>query len=183
MKSILKVQEIIFEFIFKIVEKIGFDEDDIEFYGKYKVKISLDVFKKKVEVEDGKVILVIFINLIFFGEGKMIIVIGFLMVINRLGFKFIVILREFFLGLFLGLKGGVIGGGVCQILFLIDINFYFIGDIYVVIIVNNFFCAVIDNYIYYGNSFGINLKFIIIKRVMDMNDRSFWYIIVGFLND
>lgn len=183
MKSISKVQETTLEPISKIAEKIGLDEDDIELYGKYKAKISLDVLKKKAEVEDGKVILVTSINPTPFGEGKTTTAIGLSMAINRLGFKSIVTLREPSLGPFLGLKGGATGGGACQILPSIDINLHFTGDIHAVTTANNLLCAAIDNHIYHGNSLGINPKSITIKRAMDMNDRSLRHIIVGLSND
>lgn len=179
MKSISKVRETTLEPISKIAEKIGLDEDDIELYGKYKAKISLDVLKKKAQVQDGKVILVTSINPTPFGEGKTTTAIGLSMAINRLGFKSIVTLREPSLGPFLGLKGGATGGGACQILPSIDINLHFTGDIHAVTCANNLLCAAVDNHIYHGNSLGINPKSITIKRTMDMNDRSLRHIIVG----
>ncbi|BCS80426.1 formate--tetrahydrofolate ligase [Anaerocellum diazotrophicum] len=179
MKSISKVQETSLEPISKIAAKIGLDDEDIELYGKYKAKISLDVFKKKAQVQDGKVILVTSINPTPYGEGKTTTAIGLSMAINRLGFKSIVTLREPSLGPFLGLKGGATGGGASQILPSIDINLHFTGDIHAVTSANNLLCAAIDNHIYHGNSLGINPKSITIKRSIDMNDRSLRHIIVG----
>ncbi|WP_422653038.1 formate--tetrahydrofolate ligase [Caldicellulosiruptor sp. DIB 104C] len=165
--------------ITEIAESVGLSEDDIELYGKYKAKISLDVLKQKPRQREGKVILVTSINPTPYGEGKTTTAIGLSMAINRLGFKSIVTLREPSLGPYLGIKGGATGGGVAQVLPSTDINLHFTGDIHAVTSANNLLCAAIDNHIYHGNELNINPKAVMVKRAMDMNDRALRNIVIG----
>ncbi|ABP66827.1 Formate--tetrahydrofolate ligase [Caldicellulosiruptor saccharolyticus DSM 8903] len=179
MKSTSKLQEMKLKNITEIAESVGLSEDDIELYGKYKAKISLDVLKQKPRQREGKVILVTSINPTPYGEGKTTTAIGLSMAINRLGFKSIVTLREPSLGPYLGIKGGATGGGVAQVLPSTDINLHFTGDIHAVTSANNLLCAAIDNHIYHGNELNINPKAVMVKRAMDMNDRALRNIVIG----
>ncbi|WP_408609370.1 formate--tetrahydrofolate ligase [Caldicellulosiruptor changbaiensis] len=165
--------------ITEIAESVGLSEDDIELYGKYKAKISLNVLKRKPQQREGKVILVTSINPTPYGEGKTTTAIGLSMAINRLGFKSIVTLREPSLGPYLGIKGGATGGGVAQVLPSTDINLHFTGDIHAVTSANNLLCAAVDNHIYHGNELNINPKAVMVKRAMDMNDRALRNIVIG----
>jgi len=179
LKSTSKLQEMKLKNITEIAESVGLSEDDIELYGKYKAKISLDVLKQKPRQREGKVILVTSINPTPYGEGKTTTAIGLSMAINRLGFKSIVTLREPSLGPYLGIKGGATGGGVAQVLPSTDINLHFTGDIHAVTSANNLLCAAIDNHIYHGNELNINPKAVMVKRAMDMNDRALRNIVIG----
>ncbi|WP_442855728.1 formate--tetrahydrofolate ligase [Caldicellulosiruptor sp. F32] len=165
--------------ITEIAESVGLSEDDIELYGKYKAKISLNVLKRKPQQREGKVILVTSINPTPYGEGKTTTAIGLSMAINRLGFKSIVTLREPSLGPYLGIKGGATGGGVAQVLPSTDINLHFTGDIHAVTSANNLLCAAVDNHIYHGNELNINPKAVMVKRAVDMNDRALRNIVIG----
>ncbi|AZT89722.1 formate--tetrahydrofolate ligase [Caldicellulosiruptor changbaiensis] len=179
MKSTSKLQEMKLKNITEIAESVGLSEDDIELYGKYKAKISLNVLKRKPQQREGKVILVTSINPTPYGEGKTTTAIGLSMAINRLGFKSIVTLREPSLGPYLGIKGGATGGGVAQVLPSTDINLHFTGDIHAVTSANNLLCAAVDNHIYHGNELNINPKAVMVKRAMDMNDRALRNIVIG----
>nr|WP_039765966.1 formate--tetrahydrofolate ligase [Caldicellulosiruptor sp. F32] len=179
MKSTSKLQEMKLKNITEIAESVGLSEDDIELYGKYKAKISLNVLKRKPQQREGKVILVTSINPTPYGEGKTTTAIGLSMAINRLGFKSIVTLREPSLGPYLGIKGGATGGGVAQVLPSTDINLHFTGDIHAVTSANNLLCAAVDNHIYHGNELNINPKAVMVKRAVDMNDRALRNIVIG----
>ena len=135
----------------KIAMKLGIDEENLEQYGKYKAKISPNVYKKLQEKQNGKLILVTAINPTPLGEGKTTISIGLADGLSKIGKKAILALREPSLGPVFGIKGGATGGGYSQIAPMEDINLHFTGDIHAITSANNLLSAMIDNHIYYGN--------------------------------
>lgn len=180
MKSDIQIaQEAKMEPIVKIAEKLNLNEDDIELYGKYKCKISLDVLDKNKNKEDGKLVLVTAINPTPAGEGKSTVTVGLGQALCKTGKKAIIALREPSLGPVFGVKGGAAGGGYSQVLPMEDINLHFTGDMHAITTANNLLCAAIDNHIHQGNVLRIDSRRIIFKRVMDMNDRALRNIVVG----
>ncbi|MEO0091557.1 MAG: formate--tetrahydrofolate ligase [candidate division WOR-3 bacterium] len=162
-----------------LAEEMGIDENFILPCGKYKAKISLQFFEKIKSNADGKLILVTAITPTALGEGKTTVAIGLSMAFNKLGMKSIVTLREPSLGPVFGIKGGAAGGGYAQVLPMEDINLHFTGDIHAVSSAHNLLCAVLDNHIHFGNKLQIDEREIMIKRTIDMNDRSLRNIVVG----
>lgn len=180
MKSDIQIaQEAKMEPIVKIAEKLNLNEDDIELYGKYKCKISLDVLDKSKNKEDGKLVLVTAINPTPAGEGKSTVTVGLGQALCKTGKKAIIALREPSLGPVFGVKGGAAGGGYSQVVPMEDINLHFTGDMHAITTANNLLCAAIDNHIHQGNVLRIDSRRIIFKRVMDMNDRALRNIVVG----
>ncbi|SKA78678.1 Formate-tetrahydrofolate ligase [Clostridium sp. USBA 49] len=165
--------------IVKIAEKIGLTEDDIELYGKYKCKISLDVLEKNKNKKDGKLVLVTAINPTAAGEGKSTVTVGLGQALCKMGKNAVIALREPSLGPVFGVKGGAAGGGYSQVVPMEDINLHFTGDMHAITAANNLLAAAIDNHIHQGNSLRIDSRRIIFKRVMDMNDRALRNIVVG----
>lgn len=160
-----------------IANKIGLLEDDIEFYGKYKAKITFDALNKIKNNEDGKLILVTAINPTPAGEGKTTISIGLAQGFAKLNEKVVLALREPSLGPCFGMKGGATGGGYSQIVPMEDINLHFTGDIHAITTAHNLISSIIDNHIYYGNE--LEISEVIWKRVLDLNDRALRNIVVG----
>ena len=154
----------------KIDMKLGIDEENLEQYGKYKAKISPNVYKKLQEKQNGKLILVTAINPTPLGEGKTTISIGLADGLSKIGKKSILALREPSLGPVFGIKGGATGGGYSQIAPMEDINLHFTGDIHAITSANNLLSAMIDNHIYYGNELGFEK--VVWKRCVDLNDRQ-----------
>lgn len=180
MKSDIQIaQEAKMEPIVKIAEKINLTEDDIELYGKYKCKISLDVLNRNESKEKGKLVLVTAINPTPAGEGKSTVTVGLGQALCKKGKKAIIALREPSLGPVFGVKGGAAGGGYSQVVPMEDINLHFTGDMHAITAANNLLCAAIDNHIHQGNVLNIDSRRIIFKRVMDMNDRALRNIVVG----
>lgn len=180
MKSDIQIaQEAKMEPIKNIAEKLGLCEDDIEYYGKYKCKISLDVYNKVNNNKDGKLVLVTAINPTPAGEGKSTVTVGLGQALNKLGKKAVIALREPSLGPVFGIKGGAAGGGYAQVVPMEDINLHFTGDMHAITSANNLLCAAIDNHIHQGNILKIDSRRIVFKRVMDMNDRALRHIVVG----
>ncbi len=180
MKSDIQIaQEAKMEPIVKIAEKINLTEDDIELYGKYKCKISLDVLKKNKDKKDGKLILVTAINPTPAGEGKSTVTVGLGQAFCKKGKNAVIALREPSLGPVFGVKGGAAGGGYAQVVPMDDINLHFTGDMHAITSANNLLCAAIDNHIHQGNALRIDSRRITFKRVMDMNDRALRNIVVG----
>ncbi len=136
----------------EIAEKIGLKEDDLEFYGKYKAKISNDAFEKAQVKADGKLILVTAINPTPAGEGKTTTTAGLGQAMAKIGKNAIIALREPSLGPVFGVKGGAAGGGYAQVLPMEDINLHFTGDMHAITSANNLLCALLDNHIQQGNS-------------------------------
>lgn len=162
-----------------MAEKLGLCEDDIEYYGKYKCKISLDVYDKVKNNNKGKLVLVTAINPTPAGEGKSTVTVGLGQALNRIGKKAVIALREPSLGPVFGIKGGAAGGGYAQVVPMEDINLHFTGDMHAITSANNLLSAAIDNHIHQGNVLRIDSRRIVFKRVMDMNDRALRHIIVG----
>lgn len=163
--------------IVDIAKKIGIEEDDLELYGKYKAKLSLDVAKK--HNKNGKVILVTAINPTPAGEGKSTTTIGLADALTKLGKNCVAAIREPSFGPVLGVKGGAAGGGYAQVVPMEDINLHFTGDIHAITTANNAIAAILDNHIHQGNALGIDPRRIIWKRVLDMNDRALRNVVVG----
>ena len=180
MKSDIQIaQEAKMEPIIKIAEKLNLGEDDIELYGKYKCKISLDVLNNNKDKKDGKLVLVTAINPTPAGEGKSTVTVGLGQALCKTGKKAVIALREPSLGPVFGVKGGAAGGGYAQVVPMEDINLHFTGDMHAITTANNLLCAAIDNHIHQGNVLRIDSRRIIFKRVMDMNDRALRNIVVG----
>lgn len=165
--------------IVKIAEQVGLSEDDLELYGKYKAKISFDAIKRLSKQKDGKLVLVTAITPTPAGEGKTLTTIGLAQALNQMGHKTVVALREPSLGPVFGIKGGAAGGGYSQVLPMEDINLHFTGDMHAITAANNLLAAAIDNHVHQGNALRIDVRRIIWKRVMDMNDRALRNIVVG----
>ena len=153
----------------KIAKELGIEEE-IETYGRYKAKISLDVVKRMKDKKGGKLVLVTAINPTPLGEGKTTMAIGLADGLRKIGEKSILALREPSLGPVFGIKGGATGGGHSQIAPMEDINLHFTGDIHAITSANNLLSAMIDNHIYFGNKLGINR--VTWKRCVDLNDRQ-----------
>ena len=163
----------------EIANQIGLVEDDLELYGKYKSKISLEAMEKVKDNPDGKLILVTAINPTPAGEGKTTTMIGLSQALNKLGKNAIVAMREPSLGPCFGVKGGAAGGGYAQVVPMEDINLHFTGDIHAITTANNLIAAMLDNSIQQGNPLDIDTRQIVWKRVVDLNDRALRHIVVG----
>ncbi|MDY6086186.1 MAG: formate--tetrahydrofolate ligase [Peptoniphilaceae bacterium] len=165
--------------IVDVAKRAGFEEDDLEFYGKYKAKISQEAINRFAKNEDGKLILVTAITPTPAGEGKTTTSVGLTMGLNKLGKKSIVCLREPSLGPVFGVKGGAAGGGYAQVVPMEDINLHFTGDLHAMTAANNLLSALIDNHLQQGNALDIDPRQIVWKRVLDMNDRALRNVVVG----
>lgn len=165
-----------------VAAKVGLSADDIEMYGKYKAKISDDVFKRLESKEDGKLILVTAINPTPAGEGKTTISIGLTESLCKMGKKAVVALREPSLGPCFGIKGGAAGGGYAQAVPMEDLNLHFTGDFHAITSANNLLAAMLDNHIMQGNALRIDTKRVVWKRCLDMNDRALRNIVIGMGN-
>lgn len=164
----------------EVAEKIGFEKDDLEQYGKYKTKISWEAIKRIEENnENGKLILVSAISPTPAGEGKSTVSIGLTQGLNRIGKKSAVALREPSLGPVFGVKGGAAGGGYSQVVPMEDINLHFTGDLHAMTAANNLISAAIDNHIHQGNALRIDSRQITWKRVIDMNDRALRNVVIS----
>lgn len=180
MKSDIQIaQECVLEPIVTVAEKFGIDSDKLELYGKYKAKLSDELYNENKDKEDAKLVLVTAINPTPAGEGKTTVTIGLSQALNRLGKKSLVALREPSLGPCMGIKGGAAGGGYSQVVPMEDINLHFTGDIHAMTTANNLLSSVIDNHIHQGNALGIDPNNIIWKRVVDLNDRVLRQVAVG----
>jgi len=165
--------------ITEIAAQLGILEDELELYGKYKAKVSLDVFERLKDKPDGKLILVTAINPTPAGEGKTTTNIGLSMALNKLGKKTITALREPSLGPSFGVKGGAAGGGYSQVVPMEDINLHFTGDFHAITSAHSLLAALLDNHIHQGNELNIDTRRIVWKRVVDMNDRALRNIVIG----
>lgn len=163
----------------EIAKQLGLSREDLELYGDYKAKVSLDVLKEREDQPDGKLILVTAINPTPAGEGKTTMNIGLSMALNKIGKTAISALREPSLGPCFGIKGGAAGGGYAQVVPMEDINLHFTGDIHAITTAHNLLSALLDNHIHQGNELGIDPRRITWKRVLDMNDRALRNIVVG----
>lgn len=165
--------------IINIAKKIGLEDDDIELYGKYKCKISLEAINRLENNKEGKLVLVTAINPTPAGEGKSTVTVGLGQALNKIGKNTVIALREPSLGPVFGIKGGAAGGGYAQVVPMEDINLHFTGDMHAITSANNLLSAAIDNHIHQGNLLKIDSRRIVFKRVMDMNDRALRNIVVG----
>ena len=172
-------QEAQMQHIREIAAQLGLTEDDIELYGKYKAKISLDAWNKVKNGPDGKLVLVTAINPTPAGEGKTTTSVGLADAFHKLGHKVAVALREPSLGPCFGLKGGAAGGGYAQVVPMEDINLHFTGDFHAITTAHNLLAAVIDNHIQQGNGLDIDVRRVAWKRVLDLNDRALRNVVIG----
>ncbi|MTI68863.1 MAG: formate--tetrahydrofolate ligase [Firmicutes bacterium] len=172
-------QEANMEHIKSIAEKIGIESDELELFGNHKAKVSLEVFDRLKDKEDGKLILVTAINPTPAGEGKTTTNIGLSMGLNKIGKKTMTTLREPSLGPCFGIKGGAAGGGYSQVVPMDDINLHFTGDIHAITTAHNLLAALIDNHMHQGNDLNIDQRRVVWNRVLDMNDRALRNVVVG----
>lgn len=180
MKSDIEIaQEAELVHIKKVAEKLGISEDELEFYGKYKAKISDELWESVKDREDGKLVLVTAINPTPAGEGKTTTSIGLGEAMALLGKKAVLALREPSLGPCFGIKGGAAGGGYAQVVPMEDLNLHFTGDFHAITSANNLLAALLDNHIQQGNQLGIDPRQVVWKRCMDMNDRALRNIVIG----
>lgn len=163
----------------EVAAALGIDNDELELYGKYKAKLSSELWEKLKDRPDGKLVLVTAINPTPAGEGKTTTTVGLGQAMSKIGKKAVIALREPSLGPVMGLKGGAAGGGYSQVVPMEDINLHFTGDMHAITAANNLLSAAIDNHIHQGNTLGIDPRQIIWKRCMDMNDRALRNIVVG----
>jgi len=163
----------------KIAARLGIPIEQIDHYGRYKAKVSLEFFRQLDQAQPGKLILVTAITPTPAGEGKTTTTIGLADALNRLGRRTAICLREPSVGPCFGVKGGGTGGGHAQVVPMEDINLHFTGDFQVISTAHNLLTAMLDNHLHHGNALGINPARIVWKRVMDMNDRALRQIVVG----
>lgn len=163
----------------EIAAKLGISEEEIEPYGHYKAKLSQTLINRTANNPDGKLILVTAINPTPAGEGKTTTSVGLCDGMNKIGKKTCLALREPSLGPVFGVKGGAAGGGYAQVVPMEDINLHFTGDMHAITAANNLLCALIDNHIQQGNELNIDVRRILMKRCLDMNDRALRNCVVG----
>ena len=177
MKSDIQIaQEAVMKPIIDIASSIGLEEEQIEFYGKYKAKIDMNRISKE---KRGKLVLVTAMSPTPAGEGKSTVTIGLADAFTKLGKKSIIALREPSLGPVMGIKGGACGGGYAQVVPMEEINLHFTGDMHALTCATNALAAFIDNHIYQGNELQIDSRRVIWKRAVDLNDRALRQVIVG----
>lgn len=162
-----------------VAAQYGISEDDLELYGKYKAKISNELWNEVRERPDGKLVLVTAINPTPAGEGKTTTSIGLAQALTKAGKKTMLALREPSLGPCFGIKGGAAGGGYAQVVPMEDLNLHFTGDFHAITTANNLLAALLDNHIQQGNALGIDTRQILWKRCLDMNDRALRNIVIG----
>ena len=165
--------------ITEVAAAAGLDAEDLELYGRYKAKLSADVWKKTADKPDGKLVLVTAINPTPAGEGKTTTTVGLGEALAKMGRKAMIALREPSLGPVFGIKGGAAGGGYAQVVPMEDINLHFTGDMHAITAANNLLCAMLDNHMQQGNVLGIDPRRVVFTRVMDMNDRALRNITIG----
>ena len=165
--------------ITEVAAAAGLDAEDLELYGRYKAKLSADVWKKTADKPDGKLVLVTAINPTPAGEGKTTTTVGLGEALAKMGKKAMIALREPSLGPVFGIKGGAAGGGYAQVVPMEDINLHFTGDMHAITAANNLLCAMLDNHMQQGNVLGIDPRRVVFTRVMDMNDRALRNITIG----
>ena len=166
----------------EVAAKVGIEEEDLEFYGKYKAKLSDELMERVKDRPDGKLVLVTAINPTPAGEGKTTITVGLGEAMAKLGKKALIALREPSLGPCFGIKGGAAGGGYAQVVPMEDLNLHFTGDFHAITSANNLLAALLDNHIQQGNALGIDPRQVVWKRCVDMNDRVLRNVVVGLGN-
>ena len=180
MKSDIEIaMEAELEPIQKVAEKLKIEPEDLDLYGKYKAKLTDDLWEKIKDRQDGKLILVTAINPTPAGEGKTTTTVGLGQAMDKLGKKAVIALREPSLGPCFGIKGGAAGGGYAQVVPMDELNLHFTGDFHAITSANNLLAAMLDNHIQQGNALRIDTKQIVWKRCVDMNDRVLRNITVG----
>ena len=183
MKTDIQIaQEAQMSHIKEVAANIGIKEDDLEFYGKYKAKISDELWDKVKDNKDGKLVLVTAINPTPAGEGKTTTSVGLGEAFAKLNKKAIIALREPSLGPCFGIKGGAAGGGYAQVVPMEDLNLHFTGDFHAITSANNLLAALLDNHIQQGNALQIDPRQVVWKRCVDMNDRVLRNVVVGLGN-
>ena len=183
MKTDIQIaQEAKMEDIRDVAVRAGIAEDELEFYGKYKAKLSDELWERIRDKEDGKLVLVTAINPTPAGEGKTTTSVGLGEAMAKLGKNAMIALREPSLGPCFGIKGGAAGGGYAQVVPMEDLNLHFTGDFHAITSANNLLAAMLDNHIHQGNSLGIDPRQVVWKRCLDMNDRVLRNIVVGLGN-
>lgn len=163
----------------EVAASLGIPEDGLEYYGKYKAKLSDSLMDGVKERPDGKLILVTAINPTPAGEGKTTTSVGLGEAMAKIGKKAVIALREPSLGPVFGIKGGAAGGGYAQVVPMEDINLHFTGDMHAITAANNLLCAMVDNHLQQGNALGIDPRRILFKRCLDMNDRALRFATIG----
>ena len=163
----------------EVAETIGIQEDDLELYGKYKAKLSDELWDQIKDRPDGKLVLVTAINPTPAGEGKTTTSVGLGQAMAKLNKKAVIALREPSLGPCFGIKGGAAGGGYAQVVPMEDLNLHFTGDFHAITSANNLLAAMLDNHIQQGNALQIDPRQVVWKRCLDMNDRSLRNIVIG----
>ncbi len=183
MKSDIQIaQEASMIHIKDVAASLGISEEDLEFYGKYKAKLSDEVYEKTKDNPNGKLVLVTAINPTPAGEGKTTTTVGLGQAMAKLNKKAVIALREPSLGPCFGIKGGAAGGGYAQVVPMEDLNLHFTGDFHAITSANNLLAALLDNHIQQGNELGIDPRQVVWKRCLDMNDRNLRNIVVGLGN-
>lgn len=175
-------QEAVLAPIEEIASQLDISRDELEFYGKYKAKISDEYIERTKNNKDGKLILVTAINPTPAGEGKTTTTVGLGQAFGKLGKKAVIALREPSLGPCFGIKGGAAGGGYAQVVPMEDLNLHFTGDFHAITSANNLLAALLDNHIQQGNELNIDTRQVVWKRCLDMNDRVLRNIVVGLGN-
>ena len=184
MKTDIQIaQEAEMSHIRDVAASIGIEEDNLELYGKYKAKLSDDLYDKIKDNPDGKLVLVTAINPTPAGEGKTTTTVGLGEAFAKMNKKAIIALREPSLGPCFGIKGGAAGGGYAQVVPMEDLNLHFTGDFHAITSANNLLAALLDNHIQQGNALGIDPRQVVWKRCVDMNDRNLRNIVVGLGNN
>ncbi|MBQ9605531.1 MAG: formate--tetrahydrofolate ligase [Firmicutes bacterium] len=165
--------------ISEVAENFGIDPGCLELYGRYKAKLSDELYNKNKDKQDAKLVLVTAVNPTPAGEGKTTVTIGLAQALNKLGKKTMVALREPSLGPCMGVKGGAAGGGYAQVVPMEEINLHFTGDIHAMTTANNLLASMIDNHICKGNELDIDINNIVWKRAVDLNDRALRNVVCG----
>ena len=166
----------------QVAESIGISQDELEFYGKYKAKLSDELWDRIKGNENGKLVLVTAINPTPAGEGKTTTTVGLGDALTRLGKRTVIALREPSLGPCFGIKGGAAGGGYAQVVPMDELNLHFTGDFHAITSANNLLAAMLDNHIQQGNALRVDPRQVVWKRCLDMNDRVLRNIVVGLGN-
>ena len=180
MKTDIQIaQEANMQHIREVAAKLNIAEDELDFYGKYKAKVTDELLERVKDEKDGKLILVTAINPTPAGEGKTTTTVGLGEAFGKLNKKAIIALREPSLGPCFGIKGGAAGGGYAQVVPMEDLNLHFTGDFHAITSANNLLAAMLDNHIHQGNALNIDTNQIVWKRCLDMNDRVLRNIVVG----